>query len=159
MDAFSVDGLVYPRMPRTNSSAPAEAAAPSAAEPPKTSFEEVCEELLLSPPVFVAWALGYITTPVMTVCILLMLMPLGTKKVVDNFGGRGAWAPKPGQAPTKLQRLFQAFHIKGQYFLPPLVMMFYFRKDNDDLAFVGTLVSGYVGLVAVNLVSGGQLAA
>ena len=120
-------------------------------EAPKEKSEELFEELLFSPFVFVAWGLQAITTPVMLVCISLMLMPVGMRYLVAALGGRGAWAE------SRAATVVSCTKIKGQYLIPPLVVMFYFRKDNEDGDFVGQLVCGYIGLVAVNLASGGQL--
>ena len=146
-------------MTNKKQAAPTTTPPPAEAPPNKTYYEEFWEALMFSPPVFVAWSFQYISTLSMGYAIMIMLMPLHINKVVEVLGGRGAWRVEAGEAPkTPMQRLVVACSIKGQYMIPPLVMMFYFRKpeESDDLLFVGKLFTSYLGLVAINAASGFQ---
>lgn len=59
------------------------------------------------------WGLGYMTDVSMFCCMVLMGLPLGTSKVVEALGGRGAWArkaepPPPEEPSSKTQAKKQA---------------------------------------------------
>jgi len=122
---------------------------------------EIVKALKFSPPLFVAWGVGYMSDTLLILTISVMLMPLGRDKLVEVLGGQGAgrkWfgAPtttsKPGaggkgsNTPPE-PSLLDVFKVPMSVWLPPFAMVAMFRSDSD-LEFLLTLGTVYSVIVA-----------
>lgn len=160
-------------MPKAMSNPAQQPAAPSKSESTTKSDstsssdepDEWVKALKYSPPLFVAWAVGYLSEWTLLLTLSVMLMPLLRDKAVEALGGKGAFvkvsAPPPtakngkqkgGAAakhsaePSTLETVLDVLRVPMSVWLPPVAVCTVFRSE-DDLEYVLTLGTVYSVMV------------
>lgn len=108
-----------PEPSTTSEAAPAAASdtTPEVVEP--TFSDELLETYKFSPPILVAWGLGYFSDQYFFLAMALMGFPLFVTKLVDSAGGPGAWAKKAKAPPDDRNRATRRAEEKGHPVPPP----------------------------------------
>ena len=148
---------------------------PAATAAPEEPPDDFVQAFAFSPPLFIAWALGYLSDDKMLACLFLMALPWCVRRGVEYLGGRGAWAktePPTNQTPKKEAKaafqaagaaadaaanapsdFAQALRLPLSVWLPPMMLMGVTSRDGSDFQYVFTMLAVYCVLVWFHLIA------